>query len=933
MGLLSEIIPNFITGVSQQPPTLKLPSSVDVMENVWPSVISGASKRPPSEHVANLGTAFTSSAIGSIIDKSNDNQYFIVIADGDLKVFDFAGNSKTVNFPKGKAYLSQAVDPVKAFKFLSIQDTTFILNKDVVVQANPFGELNGSSYVPDVQVYLYSNLPNPNTIALGVVYQTTSDGLYYKNTYSPAVAAQYNWVEQTDWISSPTTSDQIVDALPSNPSTPPNTQVWLRQGYTYYQWIYVGGNWWPIAQTGYNYKLYKQLQVASAIAAYNYWKQTPINSLVLDVNNGRRNPDQMATVFITNSVANVYYNVYVNNVLKASYLSPDGTTAANSVPGTSKIAESVATLLNASGYTTERHGSTITITNMGINDTITGTSSGGDKLVKCWRNKVPTFSDLPPNSPQGRIMQIAGDLETNGDDYYVMYNKGQWEETYGYGAGLGFIASSMPWKLMRNSDGTFTFTEHNWRNRNAGDTNTANIPSIIDNRINDMFLFANRLGFITDTNLILSEVYRYENFFRSTLASLQDSDVLDAVISTKNDDSLKHVVPFNKDLIIFGAKSQYRFQYTQFVGAKNIQVVFTTSFNCSKNITPVNMGNSVYFVDDTSTYKYGKIFEFFPRANNQGDDADDVTEPIPAYIPAGIHFITGSPRMNMLVVGNNSSDNSTSPVSLYIYKFHWSGDKRIQSCWNTWTFEQSDNIYWAGFNNNYLYLILKRGNSVYLEKIRCDDEVVESTEFTKVYLDRAYKLTSGNKSYDGTYTYFVMPYTSSVTPTFIASDNIVNLYEDYNSIQLDVEQVSTNEYKIKGDYTGYDIISGLPYTQVIQLPIPFVRKQSGQGQVVILDGRLMVRYCKIHYYKSSCFRAVVKRRGYTDYTMQIDGKLADYSEVVVNSTPETEADIKIPIMARNTDMKLQLINDSPYNACFNAGEWWFAYNPRTKNIG
>ena len=55
MPLTSIVLPNLITGVSQQPPALRLASSFKALTNTWPSVVTGLNKRPPTEHVANIG--------------------------------------------------------------------------------------------------------------------------------------------------------------------------------------------------------------------------------------------------------------------------------------------------------------------------------------------------------------------------------------------------------------------------------------------------------------------------------------------------------------------------------------------------------------------------------------------------------------------------------------------------------------------------------------------------------------------------------------------------------------------------------------------------------------------------------------------------------------------------------------------------------------
>jgi hypothetical protein len=79
---------------------------------------------------------------------------------------------------------------------------------------------------------------------------------------------------------------------------------------------------------------------------------------------GRLNPSGMATVYVTQSMANIYYSIYYDNVLAADFLTHNGTDAANSVEGTDVIAAGLVTSLTSMailpvGATITRIGSTI----------------------------------------------------------------------------------------------------------------------------------------------------------------------------------------------------------------------------------------------------------------------------------------------------------------------------------------------------------------------------------------------------------------------------------------------------------------------------------------------------------------------------------------------------------------------------------------------
>ena len=54
MSTITQTIPSYISGISQQPDTLKTPGQVSVAQNVLPDVTEGLMKRPGGRLVASL---------------------------------------------------------------------------------------------------------------------------------------------------------------------------------------------------------------------------------------------------------------------------------------------------------------------------------------------------------------------------------------------------------------------------------------------------------------------------------------------------------------------------------------------------------------------------------------------------------------------------------------------------------------------------------------------------------------------------------------------------------------------------------------------------------------------------------------------------------------------------------------------------------------
>ena len=130
--LISQSIPNLVNGISQQPFTLRLASQAELQENGLSTTAQGLRKRPPTKHLKKiLSGTYTGSFIHTI-NRDAIERYVVVVTNGGLKVFDLAGNEKTVSFPSGTGYLANAT-PSTGFRAVTVADYTFIVNRGITV--------------------------------------------------------------------------------------------------------------------------------------------------------------------------------------------------------------------------------------------------------------------------------------------------------------------------------------------------------------------------------------------------------------------------------------------------------------------------------------------------------------------------------------------------------------------------------------------------------------------------------------------------------------------------------------------------------------------------------------------------------------------------------------------------------------------------------
>lgn len=648
----------------------------------------------------------------------------------------------------------------------------------------------------------------------------------------------------------------------------------------------------------------------------------------------RLNPANMATISVTQALANTYYSVYINNVLVAEYLTPTGVDASSAVPDTGVIAEQIMSdltkavgatgKLGTTQYTVTQTGSTLTITNFPAGGKIITQANTGDRSLRAFVDSVQTFSDLPPQSPEGRIVKVAGSPEGDGDDYFVVFKNNVWVETVAYNACVQPTASTMPHVLVRNADGTWTFRQHTWDRRIAGDATSNQSPSFVGFKINDLFTFSNRMGVLADENIILSGTDSYENFYRTSTAQVLDSDRIDIAVLSNQVQQLAHAVPYNRDLLISSETAQFRLTYQNFLSPKTAQVKFTTAFNMSARIRPVNMGNSIYFVDDRADYRYLKVWEYFPKDLAVSDDAEDVTAPIPELIPYGCTFLAGSNRVKAAVLSN-----AQQPSTLWFYKFYWAGERKVQSAWHPWTFNDCVKIHWGAFSGMYFYMLIERSDGLNLERIRFDEDAFDASTNYEVLIDRRAAPTSMTYNANTKKTTITLPWSTTYGTVEVVSNEPSNVENPVYGYRHEVTKVSNTSVTVDGDITTHTVSVGIPYIWYFEFSTVFWRQAQGEGNTAVMDGRVQLRYITVEYHNTAYFKTTVALPGRAPFETTFNGYQVGSVTSTLGNQAFSSGKHRIAVMSRNYDAKITLINDSPFPSAFGSAEWQGVIAPKS----
>ena len=297
------------------------------------------------------------------------------------------------------------------------------------------------------------------------------------------------------------------------------------------------------------------------------------------------------------------------------------------------------------------------------------------------------------------------------------------DETKDTAATVGYLN----WK-----SGTFYYgpTDRNnksgWAARAAGDDNTNPFPSFVGKTIRDIFFFKNRLGILTDSNIIFSEADEYFNFFRTTTQQLLDSAVIDVGLSHTKVAILEHAVPFQEKLMLFSQGSQFVLRGSDVLSPKTVAISPVTEYDLSDGIQPVALGNYIYFPFKRNDFE--GVYEYFVDNNTETFNAEEITEQIPKYITSDVQKIVGSQAENTIVM-STTADAKT----LFVYKYFWSNKEKIQSAWMKFTFNRD--VRGFDFIDSNLHLITADTDGLHLEKLTLEDGITDDGLDYTLYLD------------------------------------------------------------------------------------------------------------------------------------------------------------------------------------------------------
>lgn len=632
------------------------------------------------------------------------------------------------------------------------------------------------------------------------------------------------------------------------------------------------------------------------------------------------------------------------------------------------------------GYTGVIIGNTLEITrNTGVLDftcTAAGTLSGTG--ITAIQDSVSDISKLPSKSTNNRLVKIENSDGAE-DDYWVKFvaqngvnGDGYWTEWVAPNASPGITASTAPHILTYDpGNGQFTFAQAPYVARLVGDTESNPNPSFIGKQIKATFFSNNRLGFLTNETIIMSQVNDFFNFFAGSAITSTDSDPVDRSVSSLSTVRLSSVHPTPQGLLLFGDNQQFIAESTNGVFTPSNTTIKTLSnYQTEANVAPADLGTTVGFISRAGAYT--RMFEMLSRGQNEQPEIVELTKIIPEWIPSSVNILSSSPQAGVVVCGTCGIGGASGTIGskdVYVFRYWLESQVRSQA-WTRWEFPEpvvmmhlDQETLWvlldgdrtgAGAPKSYPlcrinlnqqsaavsavnYTFVPTGLSATGRTIRAEPKL----DYFKICTDLVWDEVN-NKTLVYLPSGYIPATGVSVTTlgNTVISTNPNGTEPDAGFLRIDVPVFLQSGGAFNGRYyvevaevnlTTYTatFIYGLTYTCGLELPRTYFRRTGGNDQSQASDytAELTIQRMRFVFGITGPVEFFLRTRGRENWTKVQAIPNADYYEA--NDLPLTDSAIfTLPIHQKNDNFSVRL--DSPTTLPFTllSSSWEGNYAPR-----
>tara|TARA_X000001388_G_scaffold68855_1_gene56972 strand:+ start:21 stop:2870 length:2850 start_codon:yes stop_codon:yes gene_type:complete len=944
MAGITQTIPSFALGMSEQPDHLKFPGQVTDIVNAIPDVTKGLFKRPGAKRIGADALSSVQSG-GSWFhyyrDETEGSYIGQVAADGQVRVWRCSdGLLMTTAYGTGGQTAIQnylATSTPENLQFLTINDTTFVNSRDTTNANTLIGMTGQTTARPDDHFGFIELLRTENgrqygvNINNGTGVTTVTRATKIKITghsfdesdgsgHCPGIGTEVYAVTAKGSYSGP--GENITHVKNSSGTTLTAGKTNLTFRVTALGQQGVSPNYSAIAEgaDGQNYRCSYNIEPV-LLHGGEGWAVGDVVRVVPEHATEANSSDAQAYVDITvteieTAQVNAQYDSADTGLIRPAPTPFDADTAvtADTILGGIKAAL-------PSGVT-----GTIIGTGMYLSSTTAfNVEVVEEDLMRCFQDSVNDVTRLPNQCKHGYIAKVSNSQRADEDDYFLKFEgqndkngAGSWVECAE--PGITKTLTNMPLVIQRTAATTFTVKQFTYQDRQVGDTLTNPDPSFVGSRINKVLFFRNRIAMLSGENVVLCRpgTVGTPDFFIESALTVAASDPIDIACSSTFPSELFDGIEINTGLLVFSTNQQFLLSSDDTVlNPDTAKLRSVSTFNYNKTIAPISLGTTVAYVDNS-----GKFSRFNEMANIRREGEPNVVEVskiVPSLLPKDIDLLTNSRENSIVLLGKTNSETVTG------YKYFQVAEKRSQAAWFKWKLN-NPLIYHFIINDQYFFL----DSDYYLQSINLirqenDPTTTQNDVEYLLHLDNNVDISSGSfNSATNTTTFSGLGWLSTVTtPNYSVA--VVSSTE--GRYELPTVDTTANTLTLNGDWSSGTYKAGYVYDYQVELPILYPTRTQGQNIRSDINSSLVIHRVKFHFGTLGSYKAILKRVGKNNYEVDYESTPAD--SYVATGAPYISEFIKtVPVYERNTNLDIILKSTHPSPASLRGLSWEGDYSPR-----
>jgi hypothetical protein len=489
--------------------------------------------------------------------------------------------------------------------------------------------------------------------------------------------------------------------------------------------------------------------------------------------------------------------------------------------------------------------------------------------------------------------------------------------------------ATMPIKMTYNATtGEFLIEQIAWTARYSGDDVSNPGPSFVGRKITDISFHRDRFWALSEEQIVASSSGNYLNFYLENAFNIADADPIDVSLSETRVTNGWALAGFSKALtVLTDGKKQFEVRSEGALTPFSVNVVPATSYDAKSYCRPVTMGNQLYFVSErggsAQVYEYGYDF------NSAGNIAEDITAHAAGYVPLRVTRISASENNDLLVMSVSGE-----PSRLYLYQSYWVGDQKVQAAWFRWNLGEDAEVISHNVFDNWLYMLVRRGAAVYLERIDLtvpakDKETaldVDEMPF-HIRLDRKRVLTGTYDSVTDT-TSWDLPYLDPLTTRLVLGYGWASATGREITVEVE-ENAGVTRLSARGDWSAEPVWVGRPYTMRVQLSEQFFRDSEGKA----LTGVLSLKKAVFYHTDAGFYEVHVTPSGReTKIHRFVAFRLGGLTGLLGRVNIEANGTHTIRPMASSKGTTIEIVNDSPFPSGITKIELMASFVPKKSSI-